>query len=59
MATNETSSAPKDNRTLRSDWCECDQVLADPIYMPDFCCPCGEDKHHYHCHACKGISQVG
>lgn len=55
---NETSPANSD-RTLRDEWCECEHGFDDPIYMPDDCCPCGEDKHHYHCSTCKGISQVG
>lgn len=43
----------------RAAWCECESHCYDPVYMPDDFCPCGEDKHHYHCPACGGISQVG
>ena len=44
--------------TLRPTWCHCEAV-PDPIYMPNYACPCGVAKHHYHCGACRGVCQVG
>lgn len=46
-------------RQLRGTWCECPDVSDETIYMPDNVCPCGVDKHHYHCTTCMGIYQVG
>jgi hypothetical protein len=57
-----TSSAEKseaDDRVLRVGWCTCQGESSDPIFMPDNTCPCGVDKHHYHCPVCKRITQVG
>jgi hypothetical protein len=47
------------SRALLAAWCECEHGLPDPIYMPDNVCPCGVDKHHYHCLSCRRISRVG
>lgn len=47
------------NRILQATWCKCPDGFVDPMYMPDRACPCGVEKHHYHCLACRGISQVG
>jgi len=57
-----TSSANNNSnkdRVLRPAWCECPDDPEQTIYMPDNVCPCGVDKHHYHCVTCKGIWQVG
>lgn len=47
------------DRKLRREWCECDPSPDQPIFRPDRSCPCGVEKHHYHCRACKGVSQIG
>ena len=46
-------------RNFRADWCRCKTLRPDSVFLPDFVCPCGIDKHHYHCPACGGVSQVG
>ncbi len=50
---------PDPRRQLRAAWCRCDHGLEDARYFPNFTCPCGVDKHPYHCTFCMGINQVG
>jgi hypothetical protein len=50
-----------DATTATAFWCTCPEGtgFADPFYIPDNWCQCGEQKHHWHCGHCKGIVQVG
>ncbi|MEX0703639.1 MAG: hypothetical protein WD069_16200 [Planctomycetales bacterium] len=42
------------------EWCICtDPDLENAVFLSDGCCPCGLEKHHYHCPRCGGILQIG
>ena len=53
---------PKKEDTLKMHpyWCKCDDTdIHKVIFGGDDECPCKVSKHHYHCHACGCIVQIG
>jgi hypothetical protein len=46
-----TPDSSRGRPNFRADWCRCKRRRPDPVFLPDFVCPCGIDKHHYHCPA--------
>jgi len=50
----------KEDVTLKPYWCKCDgSDIHKVIFGGDDECPCKVEKHHYHCHACGCIVQIG
>ena len=58
-ATASAENSDTGDRALRVGWCTCQDGSSVPIVMPDNACPCGVEKHHYHCPVCQRITQVG
>ena len=47
-------------REPKAKGCVCEEDYSlNWAYADDYSCRCGVDKHHYHCPACRGITQVG
>jgi hypothetical protein len=44
---------------MKNEWCTCKEAGDDWQFFDDGMCPCGCNRHHYHCKKCGGITQTG